>query len=177
MIFYKYRQDILRETVISIIILIIAIMVLQTSLAKEYIDSFRVIDASYTARISATEMYLEQLYEKPIFGVGFIRDMENSEIVTLLRGSNGTYTRTDVGIIGFANCFGIVGLIWYIYVCIKMLRYIIKIESKCRGNIELIGIYIFIILNSATLIVMDAGRIIILPIFMSMINTKYYECI
>lgn len=177
MIMYKNKNDIVKFISTMVILIIIGILALQTDIAKTYIEASKVVDASYTNRTKTIDMYIEQISKNPIWGMGFIRDMEDSESTKLLTGPMGTYTRTDVGIIGFTNCFGLVGFIWYIGFIFSSIFYIIKIKKivNKEENLDLIGILVMIIVSSISLIVTDASRIFLVPIFMANIDCLYYK--
>ena len=177
MILYKYRKHIVKLAISMVTIFILIACFVQTDVAQRYINESKVIDASYTNRMGAINMYVEQIKENPIFGMGCIRDMEGSPATYLLRGYRGTYTRTDVGIIGFTNCFGIFGLLWYMILLLSSIAYIVKIKKniKYKTSTELIGMFVLIILSSGSLIVMDSGRIFMLPIFMSIIDYMNFK--
>ena len=177
MVTYKYRKKIKKLIIATIAISIIILGFLRTDIAQTYIQQSKTIDASVTNRTNAINMYINQIKSNPIFGMGFIRDMDGSESTFLLRGPRGTYTRTDVGLIGFTNCFGIVGLVWYITFIYIILLYMYRIRNvfKLDGYLDLIGIFIMIILSSGSLIIMDASRIFLVPIFTAMIDYLYYK--
>lgn len=172
MILYRYRKNAIKIFIAISIIGVVGLLFIRTDVAQEYIKSSQIKDASITNRQGAINMYVDQIKKNPIFGMGFIRDMDNSEAVLLLRGPKGSYTRTDVGIIGFTNTFGILGFAWYIYILIKFSYIILILHRKnvLNMNLELLGIFIMVILTSFTLIVMDSERILIMPIFMALLD-------
>lgn len=127
-------------------------------------------DNSVTYRLSGIDYYVKQLGDYPIFGMGFI-STKNVELSHLLYGPDHIFYRTDVGFIGFINCFGILGGIWYI----AILLYFIKLLMKKKPVNSLIysycfSIVLFIIFSSINLFPLDGFRIIYFPIIALLMN-------
>ncbi|NCE77812.1 hypothetical protein [Turicibacter sp. TS3] len=172
MIFYKFKKNAVKIIIILTILIISSTFLLKTEIAQIYLESVQNIDSQFGIRNETIEMYMGQIKKHPLIGMGFIRDMENSPATILLRGPRGVFTRTDVGIVGFTNCFGLLGLIWYGILIFKLGKQIIICckTKMINHNLSLLGIYIFIVLGSGTIIVMDASRILLFVIFISMIE-------
>ena len=72
-------------------------------------------DYSFTVRFDGITFFWKRFLEYPIWGMGFISltGDKNSFAYSLLSNSRGyRYNRSDIGIFGFLNMFGIIGIIW-----------------------------------------------------------------
>lgn len=177
----KYKQSFLKLVISTILTIIILVISLNTTVMKDYLNSFNNEDVSINARQFEINFYLSQLKEYPLFGVGFIRVEENqfNNLSKLVNGNDYfTYYKDDVGFIGFINTFGIIGGIWYIVLIMKCLYVIIKNKrKKMDESYELIGIFIYLVLTSNSAIIMNAQRIMILPIILSIFDYAYFRSI
>lgn len=175
MTFIRFRKE--KKIIIAIPIVILLLGVFYKSpIFNQYIELSSADDYSLYARSYEINYYMRQFYDNPIFGMGFmVSRYIGDENYYIARGPLGIAHRSDVGIIGFINTFGIVGIIWYIHLLVKCLYYILKLfrKNEINKNIEVLGIFLFVILGSSTLIIMDPYRIIILPIFISIIDSVY----
>ncbi|MDM0979081.1 hypothetical protein QTJ05_14230 [Clostridium perfringens] len=159
---------------IIFMIIISSIILMNSNIVKKYDNLDSEEKWSTIARKGAIEYYLDQVVEKPLFGVGIINPSESIEMHYYARGPLGIYYRDDVGIIGFLNAFGLVGLIWYISLVYKILKIIsVNIKKGCiRKNIQIIGLGMFLSACSFTIIFTDPQRIYLLPFVLYMIEEK-----
>ncbi|MGU8226603.1 O-antigen ligase family protein, partial [Clostridium perfringens] len=168
-----------KKIILMIITLVIAVNVfINLNITKEYINSFTDSKNSISniARSGAIDYFIDRGNENLIFGSGFINSSANSETFYISRGSYGMFSTTDVGIFGYYSIFGIAGLVLYLYLILKMLTIIWTLikSKKIDYCVEIIGIFIFFISTSLTLIVTDSQRIILFPIILALFNNKYY---
>jgi O-antigen ligase len=140
------------------------------------IYSFSTDDASYIIRQQEVNFYTNQIQQNPILGMGFLNSDSNAMTHYLATGINDMFYRSDVGLIGFTDTFGLVGALWYILLLIAVYKKIrVSIKDKDFNNYEVIGIFVFIIFSSSTLIVMDVQRIIGLIILLSLVDLTYFK--
>lgn len=111
-------------------------------------------DMGIQRRFDAIDFYSNQFFENPIFGMGLLGGSKNLINSELLYGPRGVFYRSDVGIIGFINAFGIVGLIWVGYSIIIML----KAGKKSTKNHHLLICTLYSLLTTVSLMFMDSGR-------------------
>lgn len=137
-------------------------------------------DNSVIFRINAIGFYMQQIKSHPLFGMGFI-GRGNVLLQTLLYGAKMQYYRTDVGLIGFMDEYGIIGAIWFLTLILysyKKLKFTIKKNRKDRIVIYASSFLFFIVISAINLFAIDGFRLIYLPLFMSLLNniennTKY----
>lgn len=157
-------------------LLIIIGIVQNTSLFSEYKSSFSTDDNSYTIRQAEIAFYLKQFSENMLFGMSFIPYNASSFTDMILRGPYDNYYRDDVGIIGFMNTFGLIGLVWFILMLGKVTRIIIlSVQKKSiNDNYETISFLLFVVFSLWTLIIMDPQRIIGFPILLALVDYLYF---
>lgn len=117
-------------------------------------------DASFAYRLGAIEFYLGQLKDHPLLGMGLI-GATNNALGDLLYGPLNRFYRVDVGIVGFVNGFGIIGLYWllsYILNAFKTLRQHKECESYLFREYSLL-LFVFLVLASSNLLFMNSGLI------------------
>lgn len=74
------------------------------------------LDAGLQARMNGIRFFAEKFKDYPLFGMGFITTSGNLDPVShslLCSPSGYRFDRSDVGIFGVVNMFGILGVIWY----------------------------------------------------------------
>ena len=74
------------------------------------------LDAGLQARMNGIRFFVEKLKDYPLFGMGFITTSGNLDPVSyslLCSPSGYRFDRSDVGIFGVVNMFGILGVFWY----------------------------------------------------------------
>ena len=156
--------------ILIFILLLIMLVVWEIQTIKNEFYSL-LIDNSVSYRLSAIEFYIDQILHKPIFGMGFISATNNS-LSSLLYGPLHRFYRTDVGLIGFVNCLGVLSSIWYV----SLLLYAIRMIKNARGSIDVRFFeYVFsysllMILCSINLFPIDGFRVIYFPIYMILIR-------
>jgi hypothetical protein len=77
-------------------------------------------DDGIMVRFQAIEFYMNQFYHHPLIGMGFIST--NGPFWYLAQGYDGLFYYDDVGIVGFMNRFGCIGLLlvsYLIFQCTK----------------------------------------------------------
>lgn len=172
-----YNKQLIKRIMIILGAIFISFILINTTIFKSFISISNDATEQWSnkIRVMAIEFYLEQIKEKPIFGTGLIKEKkENVELFYYLRGPLGKYYKEDIGIIGFVNTYGIVGLICYLCLSIKMSKIVIKkFKINQQGeNFEFVGLYIFFIMCSISLIYTAAVQIIYLPFVLYLIEEK-----
>lgn len=119
----------------------------------KYIEFQKDVDTdTLSIRYEAIGYYLNKTTDdNPFLGFGYIRT-DNSALENLLHGANGEYYREDVGIFGFYNNFGLIGIIWMLGLFYTMLKIVI---NKYRDKTifkkpEYLAIVLMFILSEVT---------------------------
>lgn len=127
--------------VVKWVILICIGVVLASGVVGSYIQTFLEDDVGSQIRTHAMEYYWEQFKEKPLLGMGIYDDTADPTLYKLMHGAMSPlggmsqYYIEDVGIVGYINQFGIVGLlimtsiVWKMYICIQSSANIEKLQN------------------------------------------------
>jgi len=168
----KYFKNIGKTYLLFILMVFLVFLLQHLGILEKYLSSFTSNSYSFSAqnRNEAIAFYLGQLKEYIIFGMGF-PPLDS----VLVKGYSGTFYKDDVGIIGYLNTFGTVGLVWYIVLLIALLKVLIKsmILKTVSYNFETLGLVMYVIFTSGTLIITDPQRIIALPILLALFHNNY----
>lgn len=171
------RKSVKKVIIMMITLIITTGIIMNLNITKEYLNSFEDSKNSISniAREGAIDYFIDRGSKNLIFGSGFINPNANSETYYIARGEVGIFSTTDVGIFGYYSIFGIFGLLLYLYLIVKMISIISTLikNNKIDYCIETIGVLTFFITSSATLIVTDSQRIILLPLILAIFNNKY----
>ncbi len=116
-------------------------------------------------RVEAIAYFWDTFRRNPLWGHGFISSSSYQLIKT---GPKGYYLYADVGIFGLLAQMGIISVVVYIYPLIHSIKVLI-ISRNRKADIFLLGIVIYIITLSPTLIVTNHERIIQWPLFLALI--------
>lgn len=172
MLLFRYRKNFIKMFYVLLFLAIITIFFFGSTIGLNYLNS---MDSDNTAdvRLREIEWYNSSTRNNLLTGVGFIRmNNERNEMQYIIRGPNGVYSRTDVGIWGLANALGICGVIWYVIFLVRAfmdIKYIYN-NGFLDKNIYLIGIFIVFICYTPTMILMNPFGMIIIPIYMSFLD-------
>lgn len=92
----------------------------------KYIEFSKSEDVSLSTRFAAIDYYYNiTINENPLLGFGFIK-IDNNQLKGILQGANGEFYREDVGIFGFFNNFGLIGLTWLCLLIYRMTKIVIR---------------------------------------------------
>jgi len=168
----KFHKNVKSLVLLTIILTLVVIASINSSYYKNYISSADSTGFSYTARQQEALFYLDQIKQHPLLSMGFIDPVKFDRSFQLVRGPQGYLFKSDVGIIGFVNTFGIIGFFWYLAFLYKTLKYLFVLwNSNLLNNyLELAGIWVFLFTSSFTLIIMDSQRIIALPVYLAILD-------
>lgn len=176
---YILVKDI-KKAIITIITSILFILIIfNTTMFNNVIKSFsnNEFQAGSDIRRNAITYYINQVKQKPLFGIGYpyFSDKKDDNYYLLRGYEKSKYYRDDVGIIGFLNTFGLIGFTWYLMLFYKIIKVIIISHKRnvLKNYISLLGFVIIIIFQSFSTIIMDPQRIIMLPILLTMIDGLY----
>jgi hypothetical protein len=152
--------------ILRIIIVLFAIVyVTMTGIVDSFISSFDVngnLGAGTRVRFEAIEYFMTYVQKNPLFGMGFVHQNYYSSV---LYGANGRYYLTDVGIIGLLTECGGAMVALYVLFCIRMVYIITKIKRQNKGF--LVGLCVFTLLCTPTLIIWGRRSIIYIGLIMA----------
>lgn len=139
--------------------LFVGIFVFASYVGKYVMEKFTSVSAvSISTRFDELEYYLALFHKNPLSGYGMI-DPQQGDIESykkIVHGPLMKFSITDIGIIGQISRSGVFMLIWYLY----FIQYIFRKEHlKIHTCMS-----IFILLSSINLVILDAARIITLPL-------------
>ncbi|WP_243346209.1 hypothetical protein [Parabacteroides sp. FAFU027] len=174
LVFLKWKPKIYLFITIAFFILIIGIN--NIGILKAYIEFSQDADSdTMSIRYAAMNYYFNQTINGNfITGLGFIKP-DSYALRTLLNGPHEEFYREDVGIWGFFNTFGLIGLLWFISYILRATQ-IVMIKFKAKtiyNNPEFFGILLFFILAQfSTINIIDYGGIGALPIISLLLNSN-----
>ena len=145
--FNKKTNLTLKLLMISVSSIFILYIILNFRDIETYINSYIGGDSSISIRFKTIDFYMNQFYQKPWFGMGYISSSKDIDDWQLLYGPEGYYYRSDVGIIGNLNQYGIIGLLWIIAFFYKNIKYSAKEKQ--------ISIYHLIIFNFSAFLMLS----------------------
>jgi hypothetical protein len=151
---------------------IILLFFVFTSYVQNYLQSiFTRYSISVTSRLYGYQYYWSVFLENPMFGFGLLKMQTYNKI---LRGSLGIASMDDVGMVGQLAVLGVFSFIIVIGAYIHLAKLILIAKSKnCRETGFMIGIYVYLLFTSFTLIIFDQQRICLLPVIISLF--EYYS--
>ena len=128
-------------------------------------------DSHVIWRLRTSAWYFNQIIESPIFGLGLIKAIKGTESYTLLMGTWGRAFRGDVGLLGFANAFGIVGLMWFFY---YIKSYFTRVKDMARRKkMRFASPYMcylyFAIIGSISFSIMANSQLIMIPVMTALL--------
>lgn len=120
----------------------------KTELFAFLIDGINNVDASAQARELGRAVYLGKIMEHPLLGCGYI-NTNNAAAVSYAAMNEGPYGGifwVDLGIYGLTFFFGIIGLLWFIFLFAKMTHKSLKLAIK--GNLTYLMYMLYMIVIS-----------------------------
>lgn len=171
-----------RETSLSVKRFLVALMLLCVAYAYAG-NLFSVIikiiekDDGIMHRFLTIEYYMQQFRDNPITGTGFLSGNENTSTASILMGPTRNYYRSDVGIVGMMNEFGLIGIVWlliFLSTTIRQIRFLKKkIENEHYVFIFMFAVYL--VITCVNLIFTDVQRFMYMPLCILFVNcSKYY---
>lgn len=156
--FNKIRISKLVKKIIFFTLLCIAIIAfLNLDTILMAVETFVKSDVSILARIEEIEYYFGQFLGRPLLGIGFLTGDKAVDNWQLIGGNNPLiyYYREDVGYIGFLNKFGVLGIIWFVYFFVTYFKFI---KNNAVWSQYCMNIFLYLIISSISLNVMDPQR-------------------
>lgn len=123
------------------------------SILESLADSSDVTSAN---RFEEITYYLSVSKSHPLFGLGLIS--ATGSYGSLVSGTLGNWTYTDVGVFGILGKLGFVGLFMYLYLLLLLAKETIKYKLPNSGT--RLGIVLSIFLSSITMSFFDSQRIV-----------------
>lgn len=171
MIHIKRKQEKMISMAIILIIFFISIF---CGILGEYIYAIINENVGHQIRISAIEYYINQFCQHPILGMGVIDPLASNSLYQLVHGGVnkfggvGQYYLEDVGIVGYLNQFGIIGIIiWYI-----ILKNILAIIKRSDQNlvVQNTGFFLLICIMMISLMPTNKAPMPMLPILLTILS-------
>ncbi len=162
---------------IGSIIIVAVFGMFKVPVLNNFISTINLKDEGIAIRFEAIEYYINQINSNPFFGTGFIQVKENDDSFNFVRGEKGLFYKDDVGVVGIINTFGIIGLIWYLFLAAKIIKILFNIRNKNKEKnyIEIYGLSLFILGGSAFMNPFDTQRIVLFPFFLALIDVSNKE--
>lgn len=176
-----------KKLVSGIALFVGAIAIVFSSVSAEFLSSFSSLGdyaGSTIARTNAWVYYFNKFLENPIFAIGFAGDVNYYDLV---HGNSGVYYQTllvryyysDVGFIGQLAITGIFSIgiyLWPLFHMIKIVFHFIRQQISKQGAF-LIALVCYLVSTSATLIILDANRVIAFPLVIAIFeySFKHYK--
>lgn len=155
---------------IIIIFVLLGIMFFTNIVQSYIVGEFNRYDISVSARQYAFEYYYSVFLKNPLFGFGFVRQLDYE---TIYRGYHGIASMDDVGFVGQLAVLGLFAGVIIVFAYLYLFKLAIDVR-KYTGHFNnfMLGILAYIISTSVTLIVFDQQRIALLPIIIALF--EYY---
>lgn len=157
MIALKFRSKLSLRKIFIVILSVVGVVLAAMSIRTTLNDP---LDGSNFARRDAISYYLLQMQRHVFTGLGVIVPGQDSWYFNFLRGPQGIYYYTDIGIFGIYASLGIFGAIWYIWVHVKGLF------IKSKYSLLKYGLFVESICSFFTLSYLDKGRLISMVLFL-----------
>lgn len=167
------KYSIVKKGVIATGITLFAVV---SNFIQNYILAvFTKYEISVTARTYAYEYFWSIFKSNPVFGFGFVKS--SSAYNSILHGPLNLAYTDDVGFVGQLAVLGSFSIIVMFGIYAILLKQIIRIK-KITGcwDCLLIGVYVYLITSSFTLIIFDQQRICLLPIIIALFEYRSSQC-
>ena len=164
----KIKYSMIFISIVSIVVL------LSNGFIQKYVFDLS-NDVGVNVRYNTISYYMNQFYERPLLGMGYINTGLNRNLDILYYGYDGYYYRDDVGIVGLLNEKGILGGLLYISFLFASFRMTHKLYIKDKNKyIWLLAIMIYMSFCSINLIYLNSLRITTAMLIFSMIHHYYF---
>lgn len=114
-------------------------------------------NGSNFARVGAVWYYFKSFTDWVFTGYGVVIPDEGTVAYGVIKGTSGLYHYDDIGIIGVFVSLGILGLMWYFWVLVKVWR-ISRIKTSYQALNK--GLFVAFLLAIATQSYLDRGRLV-----------------
>jgi hypothetical protein len=143
-----FRNSALKKITYLFIMLGVVLLALQTELAQFLFSALTDTSTDPSAQIReiGRAYYISEIAQSPIFGRGFPNSYDAYEAAGLF----SKIALVDNGLIGFAYMYGIIGLIWYAWLSLKM--FICSFTALKKGEYRFLLYTIFLQVLCPTII-------------------------
>lgn len=164
----KMLGNYIRKFISIVFVIFIIYVLINSELFSKMMEEFRVQTVSIDNRSNAYEYYWQQITSSFVsffFGTGFIYD-QNTSYLYIIRGIYGGLNRSDVGIVGFIHKFGLMGFCWYLSALVITGKSLIRSWYHNKYSMDLMVLWLYFLLGSGTLCMLDAERIFMFPVLL-----------
>lgn len=172
-----------RKILISILIFSVALAAIISGYVNQFFQSFSIegsLGSSTYIRISGWKYYFSQFLKNPFTGIGFAGPTQYFSLIHgnfnyYYQGSYHNFYYSDCGFVGQLakmGMFAIIIYVWPIVHFIKIAYYAVKNKNKSIAGMT-VGYVVFLIITSASLIVLDYERVIAWPVIIALF--EYFE--
>lgn len=178
LVMYFLRKNLTKYQVIFLIVLIaILVIVVNTNYFSGYLDSFSTTGSqggSTSARLNAIRYFSKFTRDNLFLGMGMVRPYR-TDLYRIYFGPVGTYNcLDDIGIFGLFYYYGLFGVVLYIMLLLRW-GWILAHTKNSKNYLLLIGLFVFTISTSPSLIITNGQRALLIPIFFSVFEFTYYQ--
>lgn len=175
-----YKQHTMKSLLRKIIIILLVIIVIfQTGIIQKVIYSFNVnseTGGTTRSRIYAFDYFYNMYKNNPILGFGIL-DTSNPRLLRLWSGPDGNRYIDDLGFLGMILQYGVLGIIIYLSIFIRMFSIWINEKNKDKKVLYGGALTIFGLMSILSSNPFDPQRIIVVPLIwglfeISKINNK-----
>lgn len=170
-------KELFRKTFVAILICVCVVGGVNTKIADAYFADYKsTLNTQYdtvSIRSAETEYAFETLRENlvtTLVGTGFIPERNNT---LSFRGSSMKGLRTDLGVVGFINEFGVLGMLWLVLVIVQATLVLIRNSKSIENRANYVGLYSVFILGFPTLFLFNGERMAYFPIWLGIM--MYYK--
>lgn len=143
-LFIIWRKNIFLKFSIIFITLGLSIILMRMPLFGNYLklldSNVRHSDATYMIRIQGKEYYKTEIKKSPILGRGYPNEKYKKAMKATMLDKG--YALNDNGLIGFEYMYGLIGVLWFIYLIIQMGIDSLKMYFR-KNNYSILGYLIF----------------------------------
>lgn len=145
-----FRNNVLKKITYLFILLGIMLIVSQTELAQYLLSSISDTSTDPSAQIREVgkALYLSEIIKTPLVGRGYPHSA--SPEAYQAAGLSEGIALNDNGLFGFAYIYGIIGLIWYVWLSVKML--ICSFKTAKKGDYRFLLYTVFLQVICANII-------------------------
>lgn len=169
-----------KQMLLFILLICMLLIISQTSFFSGVLESFSISGeqgGSTSARLNAM-LYFKQFTDKNFWlGMGMVRPYRPDLYYTYF-GPVGSYNcLDDIGIFGLFYYYGFLGLLIYILFLIRIVYIIIRLfnDKKDSYFTLILGLYIFVLSTSTSLIITNAQRAMYIPIIVSISEFAWFK--
>lgn len=167
-VFTYISNKYIRVLLYSLVTVAVIVIALLSDVSTLINSTFRFDnDFSLDARTESIRFFCEKAKQYPMLGMGFITSSKNQDPISyaILNNQRGYHCqRSDVGIFGLLNMWGIIGVFWYLMFLKKIFYYYKKCEEEWRDLVNVL--FVFTFLSSFNLIIADMQRVLLMPLFL-----------